>query len=55
MLMVYIVIGWSLLGCIAALLMGRAIALTADRRRPTLHVAADATRPTAVVEPAKAA
>lgn len=55
MLTVYIVIGWSLLGCGAALLMGRAIALTADRRRPALHIAADATKHTAPVQSAKAA
>lgn len=55
MLTVYIVLGWSFVGCVAALLMGRAIAVTGDRERPRLQVVAEPAKPAVPVKPAKAA
>jgi hypothetical protein len=55
MLTLYIVLGWSVVGCVAALLMGRAIAMTGDRERTGLPVAAGPVKHAAAVKPAKAA
>jgi hypothetical protein len=59
MLAIYFVVGWSVVGCVAALLMGRAIAIcTGERDQGEVAVAGAATAvPVSVNKalPAKAA
>lgn len=43
MLAIYFVLAWSLVGCIAALLMGRAIAICSGERRQDGLAETDAT------------
>jgi hypothetical protein len=55
MLAIYIVLGWSIVGCVAALLMGRAIAVTAGEDRVSVPGPAEPAMRTGSLESAKAA